>query len=183
MGKVKIELEEPKPITIKYRDFEIEVIPFLSVDKQLFLIEKYLEDYFNGSENLVEGSAYSISNAEFNLLNFIIQLNTNIDFENLDRNIYVDNEFLNIIETEIPNYYGFREMLDWHISDKKEKIALENSVGKVLSDLSGKGLEILNSFSETSPEEIQKLQETGIKLIEELKNSSIIEDSNREVKP
>ena len=74
----------------------------------------------------------------------------------------------------IVNYSFFRGMLEQAVQDKKEEIRLEASLGKVLSALIEKGYDVLDKFSEIKPEEIEKLQKTGIDLAKKLEESSII---------
>jgi len=172
MDKVKLEFKTPKTKKIEYNDVTIEVYPLLEVGAQSVLIEKYLEDYF---EKPVEGEIVKgYVKAEYNLLNYVFQIVTNIDTKDFDSNLYSDEKLVNDILNAIINYRSFRELL-WHaVEDKKEEIRIEASVGKVLSNLIEKAYDVLDKFSEIKPEEIEKLQKTGIDLAKKLEESSII---------
>ena len=172
MDKVKLEFKIPKTKKIEYNGVEIEVYPFLEVGAQSVLIEKYLEDYFGEP---VEGEIIKgYAKAEYNLLNYLFQVATNIDTSDLDSNLYSDENLIMGVLGSIVNYSFFRGMLEQAVQDKKEEIRLEASLGKVLSALIEKGYDVLDKFSEIKPEEIEKLQKTGIDLAKKLEESSII---------
>lgn len=175
MNKVKVELKVPENKTIEYNGIKIEIIPYLQAGQQVFLINKYVEDYFGKSEEpLVKMSDYNYLEAEFNLINFILQTNTNIDTENLDSEIYVNDDLIGKITFHIDNYWTFRERLMDIVGIIKERIALKNSVGSVISELVTKAYEIINKFSDMNPEELEKMQKTGMELIERLEKSSVL---------
>ena len=175
MDKVKLEFKVPENKLIEYNGLTIEITPLLTIAQQVFLINRYIDEYFNKTENaLIKNPKYNYFEAELNLKNYILQTNTNIDAGNLDNDVYADGAFWDRITSEIINYDDFRYTLDIIIDEIKEQITLDNSVGKVISGLVDKAYEILNKLSDISPEEIEKLQQTGTRLIEDLKNSSVL---------
>jgi len=173
MKKVKLEFKAPENKTIEYNGITITVNPFLEVGAQSVLIEHYLEDYF--SEKQEDDILEPYAKAEYNLLNYVFQICTNIDTENFDGNLYDDKRNLvePVLET-IENYWDFRNILLNIVNRKEEQIRIDNSIGKILTDLVDKAYELLEKFSEVKPEEIEKLQKTGIELAERLEKSSII---------
>jgi hypothetical protein len=181
MEKVKLELnmQLDEKIVVEYNGVKFEIDPFLAIDKQVFLINKYIEDYFK-KDTLVETSPRSYLQAEFNLLNYIMQLNTNIDTDDLDNNLYVEDDFVYLLCYSIKNYESFRDRLSDVLDIILYQEKLDNSVGKVLSGLSNKLEEGLNSLKELNPDEIKKLQEAGSKMIEELQKSSLVDDVIKE---
>jgi len=176
--KVKLEFTAPKNVKVNYNGITIEVNPFLTTAQQVFLISKYLEEYFNKNEkeeNLTSESKYSHLNAEYSMINYILQLKTNIDTENLDNNFYSDTDFTQKITASITNYFDFRNKLNFIINEIKQQNVLDSSVGTVLSNLIEKALVILDKFSEISPEELEKARDAGLELLEKLEKSKILE--------
>lgn len=175
MDKVKLEFKIPKTKIIEYNGVDIEVTPFLSVAQQAVLIIRYLEEYFNKPEDaLIQASPYDLIGAEYGLIFNILQMNTNIDLENIDDDIYSDTKFLGQIISNITNYDDFREKLENIVYEVKGQITLENSIGKVVSGLIEKAYVILNKISSITPEELEKAQKEGVKLIERLEKSSVL---------
>jgi len=181
VDKVKIKFEKPKKITVKYKNIEIKINPLLEMAEQVYLINSYVEDYFGISENpLVPLSEYNYIEAEFKLLNYLCQLATNIDYENIDANIYIEPEFQNLITENIVNYPILRKNLDTVVKEIKEQLILKNSLGKVISDLVEKGYSYLDKLSDITPEELEKMKYQGIELIERLEKSPLSEALQRE---
>lgn len=180
MNKVKLEFKLPKNKTIEHNGTEIEVMPFMRIAEQIVLINRYLFEYFGeNKEKVIESVRYNYLEAEFNLKNYIFQSNTNIDYESLENDIYMDCELWEKITSEILNYKEFRKNLDHVVSEVKEQIALDNSLGVVLERLVEKGYGVLEKFSEITPEEIEKLQKSGVELSKQLEESSILKDMAR----
>lgn len=173
MDKVKLEFKAPKSKTIEYNGIDIIINPFLEVGAQAVLIEHYLEDYFGEKK---EGDILEpYAKAEYNLLNYVFQICTNIDTIDLDGNLYDDKtNLVNPILDEIVNYWDFRAILTNVVSRKEEQIRLDNSIGKVLGGLVEKAYDLLDKFGEVKPEEIEKLQKTSLELADKLEKSSII---------
>ena len=176
MEKIKLEHKTPKNKTIEYNDTPIEIIPFLALDKQLFLITNYVNEYFDLSgdvEKLIKDAKYNLFTAEYNHNMYLIQLNTNIDLENTEKIIYETSPLIEKIKTNISNYDVFRFKLDRIVADIKEQYILEKSIGSIVDKLSNEILEILKKFSEYTPESLEKAKNAGMEMIEELKKSSI----------
>ena len=177
-NKVKLEFVAPKVINVVYKNAEVEITPFLTTAQQIYLINEYVKIYFEKKNfEFIENSEYSYLNAEYTLINYILQLITNIDAENLDNNFYSDPEFVSTITGQIKNYNDFRNKLNFIINEIKQQNILNNSVGTVLSDLVEKAYSILDKISDISPEEIEKAKESGLELLKKLEDSSIIKDS------
>lgn len=176
MDKVKLEFKAPRSKTIEYNGVEIVVDTFLTTPKQIFLIDNYLEDYFAGYEEVSEDVKHPYLKAEYSMINYIMQLNTNIDYENIDINLYSDEQFWFTITSEITNYYNFREKLNTIVEEKKRRILVENSIGKVALELVDKAYGLLENFSEITPEEIEKLQKIGLELADKMESSSLLSD-------
>ena len=175
MNKIKIEFEVPEKITVDYREHKIELTPFLSMGEQVFLISKYIEDYFEIKENpLIPLTEYNYVEAESNMMNYICQILTNIDRDSIPNDVYVDPQFYKAITANIENYGIFRYKLENIMGQIKEKIALENSLGKTISNLGEKLFDVLEKFSEMTPEDLEKIQNTGIELLERLEKSSVL---------
>ena len=148
MDKVKLELKTPKNKTIEYNNTEIEIVPYINFSTQLYIIDNYVKDYFGNPEDiLIENTKYHYIEAEVRLRNYIIQLNTNIDLKDMDAEIYVDSELWNKITNEIKNYNDFRDTLETIVCDIKQQQTLENSLGKIISDLVNKGYALLDGVN------------------------------------
>lgn len=177
MDKVKLELKTPENVKIKYNDIEIEVKPKLDLVTQLFLIERYIKDYFGTPENiLIENTKYHFIEAEIELKYLVIQFNTNIDIDNLDNDIYVEDDLWEKIYSSINNWYSFIEALYSIVNDIKQQETLESSIGKTVSDLIQKGYALLDKISDMDVEEIRKAGERGTELMERLEKSSILKN-------
>jgi hypothetical protein len=175
MDKVTLEYKAPENKTIKYNDINIEITPILTISQEVFLIQKYIEDYFGTPDDiLIENAKYHSLEAEIRLKYFVIQLITNIDTSNLDNEIYVDNVFWYMITSEIINWSNFRDTLETIVCDIKQQETLENSVGKVVSNLIQKGYALLEKLSDISPEEVKKAGEKGLELMDRLEKTSVL---------
>lgn len=172
MDKVKLEFKIPKMKTIEYGGIEIKIVPFLTTAQQVVLINRYLEDYFKeGDTNLIPLSNYRYLEAEYNLLNNLLSLATDIDTTGLDENLLSDSNFSHIICENIDNFWDFYAKLTNIIEEIKEQ---KNSVPLLLSGLIEKAYGILDKVSDISPEQIEKLQQTSTDLMEKLKESQVL---------
>jgi len=176
MDKVTLEYKTPKNKIIEYNGVDIEVIPFMQAGEMAYLTQKYISDYFGTpGEILIENTKYHCMEAEYQLKNYIFNFKTNIDISNMDGNIfYADSELWNKITNEITNWYDFKEILETTVYDIKQQETLENSIGKVVSDLIQKGYALLDKLANMDIEEIKKIGEEGQKLIERLEKSSVL---------
>ena len=173
MDKVKLEFKIPKNKKIEYNGVEFEVTPFLSMANQAVLINRYIAEYFGKVEiPVTKGSDYNYLGAEFSLKNNILQAVTNIDTEPLENDFYVDPDLWNSITREIINYWEFDDSLHYIVSEIKEQYVLKSSVGKVISDLADKVYPLLESLSNITPEEIEKLTESTKGLMKEVEETS-----------
>lgn len=175
MDKVKLEIKTPENITIEYNGTTIEINPFIDFSEQVLLINEYIKDFFGDiTEIVIPKTKYHVFEAECRLMNYIIQLNTNIDMSDINNNIYVADKLWEMITKEISNYWNFRERLDEVVYEIKEQEKLDNSLGKVLSDILEKAKEFLNQIENISPEDIKELQAVGTGLIKDLQDSSVL---------
>lgn len=168
MDKIKLEFNAPTFTTVMYNGKIITVDPFITMEKQVFLIERYVNEYLN----IGNDTSASYFNAEINHRNYVFQLNTNIDTENIDPNLFVDEVLWEKICGLIPSYWVLRDRMDVIADDVKRQMKLENSVGKVLAGLADKMSDLLDNLSNITPEEIKSLQEKSMELIGQLQESS-----------
>jgi hypothetical protein len=175
MDKIKLEIKTPENTTIEYNGVSIEINPFIDFSTQVLLINEYVKDLFGDiSEIVIPGTKNHIFEAECRLKNYIIQLNTNIDMSEIDNNIYVDDLLWYTINEKLYNYNTFRKSLDAVVHEIKEQEKLDNSLGKVLSDILEKAKDFLNQIENISPEDIKELQSVGTGLIKDLQESSVL---------
>ena len=173
MDKVKVEFKAPANVTIDYNGVNVDVKSHLMIAEQVYIIEEYVKAYFNKEDD----SGLKALNADVVLKNLLLQLCTNIDIDSLDNEVYGDEELWNLVRAAISNYYKFQEFLYEAVAQRREEIALENSIGTIISGLVEKGYSLLEKFAETSPEEIQKLQKSAVELVERLENSSVLNEN------
>lgn len=180
MEKVKINFDvySDKKERFTFGDILVEVKPYLSTAEQIFLINKYIQDYFQEDE-LFPNMKWNCFRAELNLKIVLLQMSTNIDIDDINDNIYTHVEFWKNIFDRIENYKEFEALLYACIEDMKETIRIEKSIGTVLENLVSEGYSLLEKIPEMSPEEIEKLQKETANLAEKLESSSLIGDMNR----
>ena len=182
MEKVKIDFQIPEKKTVKYKGLDIEITPFLTVGQQIYLINNYVNDFYNElGQNFVEMDEYNYLKAEFNMFSYLVQLLTNIDPQ-MPNDVYGDTEFISIFEDNIENYSLFRHRLNKALNNIATQKRINNAVGPVISNLVEKGYDILEGFSDISPEEIEKLQEKGSDMLKQLEASSLIKESKQHKK-
>ena len=178
--KVKPEFKLPENKTIEYGGVKIEIKPFLSFAQQSFLINAYVKEYFTKrDEKIIEDSEYNYLEAEYGLMNYIFQLSTNIEVDDLDKDVYADMDLWDDIISEILNYSSLRYKLHKTIADIKEQNLLNNSTGKVISDLLAKIIPLIDEIKNLSPEEIKAMQDKSSDLLKELQDSSVIADATK----
>lgn len=180
MDKVKLEVKVPEYNTVDYNGIKIEVLSFLGAPEQAFLINRYIQEYFNPETKVIDGSDYDYFGAELSFRNYVFQGATNIDTTTppLDNNLYVDDSLWDLIVQEISNYGSLRCRLDYIVEDIKSQLLLKNSVGTVLAGLAEKIQPLLENLANISPEEIAKLQESSNELVKKLEESSPIKESS-----
>lgn len=180
MEKVKIEFDSEKKSTFKAGDVYVEVTPYLSVSAQSALISQYIEDmYSKEGQNLIENVELRRMNAELSQMLYIVQSQTNIDFESLDQNLFLDSGYWKEIIDRIDNYSEFRERQEQVLFDYESQLDKANSAGIILSGLIEKLSSFIEQIGDITPESITALQETGKDLIERLEKSSVVEDMER----
>lgn len=180
MEKVKLEIVSEEKSIFKVGDAYIEVIPHLSLSTQAALISQYIEDmYFAKEQNLIESVYTRRINAELSQMLYIVQTQTNIDFESLDQNMFIDSVYWKEIINKIDNYSEFRERQEQVLFDYERQLDKADSVGTVLSGLIEKLSSFIEQIGDITPESIAALQETGKDLIERLEKSSVVEDMER----
>ena len=167
--KVKLSFKRPKTKTIEYGETTFTLIPFISISQQVILIENYLTAYFGFDKNLprlIDGTQYDLISAEYNLFHSLFQMLTNVDIESLDTDMYDSTNLLELILGEIKNYPEFKERLESAVAGVEREFALSKSTGAVIESFSGKLLEVLESFSKFTPEEVEKVRETSLELLD-----------------
>jgi len=176
MKKVKLTKQAQESITIKHGEKEINVECYIGIGQQAILIEKYVDEYFaDNPERLITASDYNYLEAEYNLMDYILQTCTNIDMDDLDDSIYLDSNLYDRVVMSISNFGAFKEKLYKVVQEVKEQKAMDKSAGKIIGDLVQKVYGLLDELAKLDPTEISKLQDTGKELIEELKKNSLVQ--------
>jgi len=177
MDKVKMEFKAPEKQTRVYNGIEYELDPFLTSGEQIYLINNYVETYFSyPSDKLVQKSEYAYIEAEYGLFNLILMNKTNIDATvgNFSEELFSDVNFVFDITGNILNYNDFRSKLNYVVNEMKQQESLRNSIGKVLSDLVDKAYEVLGNLTNITPEELAKMQQSSLDLLQKVEESSIL---------
>jgi hypothetical protein len=183
MDKVKLEFKAPETKEVEYNGVNIQVTPYLTSSQQVALINTYISTYFGeNEEKFIQDSEYSYLEAEFELLNLILQLCTNVDIDSITEDMYTDLTLSGKVYGEIHNYGDFRAKLNYIINEVKQQENLRNSIGKVVSDLVEKAYDVLNKLTDITPEQIEKLQQTGVELAEAMKQNPLLDTADSEVK-
>lgn len=183
MDKINLEYTTPENRTIKYKGVDIEIIPWLSLAQQAYLVESYIKDYFSNPEAiLIENTRYHYLEAKCQLKSNVIQLNTNINLTQENLNAILEDYVLWYAITEqIENWGDFMNILETTVCNVKQQETLENSVGKIINDLVEKGYSLLDKLASLNPEELKKAGEEGQKLIDRLEKSSILNNPQDKV--
>jgi hypothetical protein len=175
MDKVKLDTKSPKKQIVQYNDITFELSPYISAGEQMALVQRYLEIYFDFDKTTTRPfseTSYDYINAEYDVTHSIIQLLTNIDPETISDEIYASSALWTEIEPLIKNYKEFRNKLERIVSDVKEEIVNKNSLGFVIAGLSDRILSTLNEFSSISPDDIEKVKQSGLDLLKQIESSS-----------
>lgn len=178
-GKVLFELKTPESRTITFNNTQIEVNSYLTLEEQIVLIDNYIQDIDKDEH----GFLFGCIDGELNLRNYLYQLKTNIDKSFITLPICENDELFYMISSQIDNYPGFRERLANSIEEYKYKKELKNQLGFVLENALDKFSEVLEAFSELSPESIDKARETGVELIKKLDSSESLSKISEFTKP
>lgn len=173
MDKVKLGLLVSEQVSVEHNGVAFQVETFLNFAKQVFLTNVYLEEYFkNPDENLIGLSDYSFLDAECKLMYHLLKLNTNIDVDSMENDVYVDSVLASKLAGAIVNFKSFRGKLSFIISEIKEQKNLKASVGETLSALISKGYDILDKMADITPEQLEKTRQTGLELVDKLKEAN-----------
>jgi hypothetical protein len=176
MDKVKLKFEMGEPKKVTYKGIEIQVNPLLTLAQQAYIIDQYTKEYFGKKNPAIELSEYDYLQAECALKNYIFQVATNIDIEDLDNDLYIDDELWTDISDSIENYNEFHNSLIIIIKDIKEQKRLDKSIGTVVENLVDKVYSAIEKLENLNGEEIDKAREAGLEMIKQLKDSSILND-------
>jgi RNAse (barnase) inhibitor barstar len=167
--------------TIDIDGTEVEVMPFLTMEDELALINMYVKNHFFPEINNTEKSDWAYWDAERALKLGVIDLKTSIQIEGTEfENFFYSPNIWEKITDSINNYWDFREILDQTVNDIKKQLAMKNSVGAKLDSLFDKIEVLLNSLQESmanlNPEMLDKLKETGSALIDKLSENPIAKE-------
>jgi len=176
MKKVKLTPKAQESITLEYNGKDIDVKFYIGIAQQAILIEKYVNEYFaDNPERLITASDYNYLEAEYNLMDYVLQTCTNIDTKDLDDAVYEESNLYDRVVMSISNFDAFKERLYKVVQEVKEQKAMDKSAGKIIADLAEKANALLTEFGKLDPKEISKLQDTGKELIDELKKNSLVQ--------
>lgn len=161
--RVKISFKEPSVQTWNYNGVEFQFTPFITPEQQVALIERHLEQLFQGG-NFYTSQAYV--EAEYDLRNSILYLLTNVEIEG--KSPVMDEKFWNNFSYEIENYHYFMRRLHSVLDDyQSRQLSLSTAVEKATDKI----VEMLSFFENLDPEKLEELQKTGIEMIQQLNNT------------
>lgn len=181
MNKIEFNLEPVDNETLKIGNTKIEIRPFITVSEIVQLIGAYTDTYFSPVSNMGKDIPYDLVGAEYSLALEIIDAFTNIQIQDADgilvtgiqdlisRGVYAK------ITEKIMNYDEFRHLLDRVVSDIKEDMALKQSVGNIIDNLSNKLVDVFDKITNTdvSPESLEALKSTAKEVLEGMEKSPI----------
>lgn len=157
----------------------IEIIPYISVTDEITLISDYVKRYFKPNEDetfsYIEKGDYDYWQAEFALIQRIMDTMTNVDTVETNANEMV--EIFYLVVEKISNYHQFRERLDETIGAIKDS----KSIGVVIDNLVNNATELFESFKSIDPEKIKELADSVVKTIESSNVAPIFTEANKQV--
>ncbi len=168
----------------EYNGVEIEVIPYISWDTEINIINDYVNLYFhplNVEEpfQYLKQENFDYWRAEAALIQRIIRDMTNIDTVNTNKN-ELDDIFSIIVNSNfIDNYKDFRSRLDGTVESIKDS----KSIGIVIDGLVTKIQDILSSFQNIDPEQLKELADSLIGKMENSSVSEIFTEATKQSKP
>lgn len=179
MEKKQISLSKKEDEKILYQGYSIFVNPHITQAEKIELINRYIHSYFYPDEQylFISGSRYDYINAEFDLIMHIVELKTSIKIdESFDFDDFMTSGLWKMIVEKIDNYYNLLEDLDRVVSDIKEQMNLDKSIGKVIDDLSSKIYDLIFDFSNKIENlDPDKMKSAGIELLNQIEKSPVSE--------
>lgn len=186
---IKLKFDNPELKKVKHEGNIIEIRPWMTVPEQILLINHYCKNLFmpEDSRKFIDGSEHDIFGAEINLINEVLRLYTNIDVSMeeggdpaLDLDGFLASGLWKEIKKNIENYGEFEERLLQTVSDTREQINLQKSVGASVDHVAAKissFVDSLNSFLEKvsgfSPNDIEKMKSAGKEMLEDIRKSDV----------
>jgi hypothetical protein len=184
MDKKVFKFDLPEIVRKEIGGIWIDIKPYLSLSEQAQLLRDYVEQYFHSEKTTVSESRFDVFSAEYTLRLAIIGYCTNvIPTEGKIENLFYTNAYDEILD-EIVNYSDFRDMLYTLVKEIKEDISEKNSVGGVIDSLYEKVEILINQLIEStkniSPEELEKLKETGKELVDRITQNPLVQEVFKE---
>lgn len=174
MDKIKIQVKEPKYAAIDFGGQEILVKTRMHTYEMGELISNYLEIYLEKDWDALLANLF--------LKKEIISRYTNIDvdlsIEELTNLVSFTDIYFHV-KSRIENFAEFEKELQSRIFDAKQKLELENSIGKLVSNIGEKIVGILDNFSNITPEQLESLKKTANEMMAEIKDSEIIKETKK----
>lgn len=187
MEKIVLEFSEQKNKSYEFEGQIIKVKPYLSLNEQANLINKYAGQYFSPSSRAVNVSLYDYFTAEYTLMVGVLDVCTNVQVANEEGEVILDVAKLVAsglwaeVISRISNYEHFKTMLDYIIEDIRSQFALQQSVGTVLDNavenITAMIHQIVEKFSgvELTPEFLNEMMEASKKVVKNVEQSSAAE--------
>jgi hypothetical protein len=176
MEKITLNLEaaEIENTTFKFLGNKIEVVPTITIEDQVLFIRNYLDNYFDPSNDLISDTTTNYIGAEYALALEILDKYTNVDISE-DKDVLLS--LTDEIFSKISNYSDFREKLWRVVSDKKEELDLEKSVGTVIDGLVTKVTDFIERLASINidDEGLAKLKSTAQELLTGIEQSPVAE--------
>jgi hypothetical protein len=164
MDKVKLVLGSAEYKDVIFKKLEFKVMPFISLATKTEMLNDYIGTLFkegDPKDNYIQ--------AEYTLILEVVDKLSNIEVIDLENKVLSVDDIISsglwdFLQSKIEGYDQFRWELDAIIELKHKQNAIENSVGKIVSNLSNKLMVFLDKLNDID------LSDEGInKLVTELK--------------
>jgi len=179
-NKVVMTINVPEPKKLSYGGISFTLVPFLTIAQQAYLINAYLQEYFEGEEeSMVERSSYNIMEADITLKSYLLQMLTDIDTESISNDFYMVDDFWTHLYSEISNFTGFLSRLYTY----REIVRETKSAGYALPRLLEKAFGLLEQYQELTPEKIEEARKAGLEMVKAMEKSALLTPVKQEKKP
>jgi hypothetical protein len=154
MEKNSINILPLKKVVFDYKDQEIIVDPFISMETKKVLMQGYIDSLDNKESDIVTN--YLV--AEYSLIGGLMDLNTNIIIDNTKMDDFIFSGIWDRVKKSIVNYDDFRNEIELLVNYS----SLKNSNGFVMSDVIEQLKTLIGKVSEMdlSKEGVAELMKT-----------------------
>jgi hypothetical protein len=180
-------VRDEEPVSISVAGNKIQVERHIDYAKRVLLMETYIDSYFYSSpeDKFISTSKYELLGAEMSLIMTTLDMLTSVDVKNDDFSFddFMASGSWKQITANISNWEEFRFELERVVSDIKEELALEKSLGNIVEEIADKAFYLLKTISEkVSDADIEEIRKTAKEMSEQIMTpqvSGVLKDLHR----